>query len=236
MTAPDYNELKLLHTARRLYQDPTTIISTKEKQDLARRFSVGYSILRNTYGVGPEKTLPDDIVQLTKRLDEYQQTLDEWGLRDYQVRSLDDPFSAHLHTFMHGLLVWILASIPSLVLNAPVGVAAHYWAHKEAKKDLQNSRVKLHARDVLMSKKILFSLVAVPVLWISYSALLYFFSPLSFEAVVLFFFGCPFFSYLGVMAVEAGMVDLKDLRPAFLRLLPAFRTEVTSHFYFMLIL
>jgi glycerol-3-phosphate O-acyltransferase / dihydroxyacetone phosphate acyltransferase len=217
----------LLHTARRLYQDPTSTISTKEKQDLARRFSVGYTLIRNTEGVGPDKELPDDIKQLTKRLDEYQQTLDEWGLRDYQVRSLDDPFTTHLHTFIHGLMVWILASIPSLVLNAPVGVAAHYWAHKEAKKDLQNSRVKLHARDVLMSKKMLFSLVAVPVLWVSYSVLLYFFSPLSFEAVVLFFLGCPFFSYLGVMAVEAGMVDLKDLRPAFLRLLPSFRTEVT---------
>lgn len=224
--APDYNELKLLHTARRLYQNPTTVISTKERQDLARRFANGFSIIRSVHGVGPEKTLPADIQALQARLDEYQSSLDEWGLRDHQIRSLDDPFSEHLQTFLHALVVWLLASIPALILNAPVGIAAHFYAHKEAKKDLENSRVKLHARDVLLSKKILFSLVAVPVLWVTYAALLYLFTPLSFDAIILFFLGCPFFSYLGVMAVAAGMVDLKDLRPAFLRLLPSFRTEV----------
>jgi len=227
VTAPDYNELKLLHTARRLYQNPTKVISTKEKQDLARRFSVGFSIVRESHGRGTDKALPDDIENAKLRLAAYQESLDEWGLRDYQVNALDAPFSSQLQTFIHALVVWILASIPSLFLNAPVGFAAHYWAHKEAQKDLKNSRVKLHARDVLLSKKILFSLVAVPVLWVSYALLLYTFSPLSFETVVLFFLGCPVFSYLGVMAVEAGMVDLKDLRPAFLRLLPSFRTEVT---------
>ena len=34
------------------------------------------------------------------------------------------------------------------------------------------------------------------------------------------------FSYLGVMAVHAGMIDFKDLRPAFLRLLPPFRAQI----------
>lgn len=233
MTAPDYHELKILHTARRLYQDPTTIVSTKEKQDLARRFAIGFEITRGTHATGPMKTLPQDLTSLQERLETYQATLDKWGLRDYQVCSLDDPFYDHLQTFAHGLMVWFLASIPALFLNAPVGVAAHFWANKEAKKDLENSRVKLHARDVLLSKKILFSLVAVPVLWIFYAILLYLFSPVSVEAAVVFFFGCPFFSYLGVMAVEAGMVDLKDLRPAFLRLLPSFRTEVNPMLTFM---
>ena len=227
--APDYHELKLLHTARRLYQNPTTVISTKQRQDLARRFAYGFAIIRSVHGTGPDKELPADIRAVQARLDAYQTTLDEWGLRDHQVRSLDDPFSAHLHTFLHALVVWVLASIPALILNAPVGVAAHFYAHKEAKKDLKNSRVKLHARDVLLSKKILFSLVAVPVLWIFYGAMLYFFTSLSGEAIAIFFLGCPFFSYLGVMAVEAGMVDLKDLRPAFLRLLPSFQTEVCEN-------
>eukprot|EP00602_Paraphysomonas_sp_CaronLab_P007148 CAMPEP_0185032692 /NCGR_PEP_ID=MMETSP1103-20130426/20972_1 /TAXON_ID=36769 /ORGANISM="Paraphysomonas bandaiensis, Strain Caron Lab Isolate" /LENGTH=564 /DNA_ID=CAMNT_0027568675 /DNA_START=349 /DNA_END=2043 /DNA_ORIENTATION=- len=226
VTARDYNELKLLHTARRLYQNPTKVISTQEKQNLARRFSVGFSIIRDKHGEGSEKTLPNDIEKVRKRLAEYQASLDEWGLRDYQINALGTPFASQLQTFFHALLVWILAVIPSLVLNAPVGFAAHYWAHREAKKDLKNSRVKLHARDVLLSKKILFSLVAVPVLWLSYSILLYTLTPFSLETVVLFSLGLPVFSYIGVMAVEAGMVDLKDLRPAFLRLLPSFRTNV----------
>ena len=35
--------------------------------------------------------------------------------------------------------------------------------------------------------------------------------------MALFLFCCPFFSYLGVLAAEAGMVDLKDLKPLLLR-------------------
>ena len=92
--------------------------------------------------------------------------------------------------------------------------------------DLKASRVKIAARDVLLSKKIAFSLVAVPALWISYALLLLALTPLSAGTVLVMFLCCPFFSYLGVMAVEAGMVDIKDLRPAFLRLLPAFRQEM----------
>jgi len=42
------------------------------------------------------------------------------------------------------------------------------------------------------------------------------------------FLCCPVFSYLGVMAVEAGMVDIKDLRPVFLRLLPSFQEQVAT--------
>ena len=105
-----------------------------------------------------------------------------------------------------------------------MGFAARFWAKSEAEKDLKASRVKLAARDVLLSKKILFSLVAVPTLWVSYAVLLLLFTPLRPPVVLLLFLCCPVFSYLGVRGVEAGMVDLKDLRPVFLQLLPSFAT------------
>jgi hypothetical protein len=78
---------------------------------------------------------------------------------------------------------------------------------------------------VLLSKKIVFSIVAIPCLWVFYAMLLMLFSPLEWKAIAVLFLCCPLFSYLGVMAVQAGMVDWKDLRPAFLRLLPSFREE-----------
>ena len=65
------------------------------------------------------------------------------------------------------------------------------------------------ARDVLLSKKITFSLIAVPSLWIFYALLLCVFTPLNKRVILALFLSCPFFSYLGVMAVEAGMVDIK---------------------------
>lgn len=225
VTAPDYNDLKLLHTARRLYQTSANSFSTKQKQDLARRFAVGYHILSDKFA-SEGKEMPKDIQDMKHELEKYQDLLDEWGLRDYQVNNLDVPFTSQLHIFLHGLTVWLLALIPSLLLNAPVGFAASIWATKEAKKDLRNSRVKLAARDVLLSKKILFCFVAVPALWLTYALLLWLLTSWPLRNVLMIFFGFPFFSYLGVMAVEAGMVDLKDLRPAFLRLLPSFREQV----------
>ena len=92
-----------------------------------------------------------------------------------------------------------------------------------AKKDLKASRVKLAARDVLLSKKIIFSLAAVPLLWVSYAVLALLFSSLEVKTILVLFLCCPFFSYVGVMAMERSFVDLKDLRPAFLRLLPSFQ-------------
>lgn len=44
VTAHDYNDLKLVHTVRRLYQYSATSMSTKEKQDLARRWSEAYKV------------------------------------------------------------------------------------------------------------------------------------------------------------------------------------------------
>lgn len=224
VTASDYNELKLIHAARRLYQHSSTGTPTKIKQDLARRFSMGYKLIREKYG---DNNMPQDIKDIQVKLEAYLDKLDHWGLKDYQLinNDMEISFFKMLYIFVHGAVILILASIPSLILNAPVGTAAHIWSNREAKKDLKASRVKLAARDVLLSKKILFSLVAVPVLWVTYAILLLSFTSLEVRTVVVLFICCPLFSYLGVMAVEASMVDLKDLRPAFLRMLPAFREQ-----------
>ena len=43
VSAPDYDALQIIHTARRLYQRRG--LQGKEKQDMARRFSEGYKML-----------------------------------------------------------------------------------------------------------------------------------------------------------------------------------------------
>lgn len=239
VAAPEYSELKMLHTIRRLYQRSSTHTTTKAKQDLARRFSVAYRLLRERYGKGSSSNnltariprsdinFPDDLKELQKKIEDYQNVLDHWGLKDYQLMrtNMHISYNKLLYTFVHGAVVLFLASIPSLILNAPVGMAANYWSRKQAQKDLKASRVKLQARDVLLSKKIVFSLMAVPTLWFTYLALLLLFSPLETRTIIVLFLCCPLFSYIGAVAVERGMVDIKDLRPAFLRLLPSFRKE-----------
>jgi hypothetical protein len=141
---------------------------------------------------------------------------------------LELSYSKMIYAIVHGLVILCLASIPSLLLNAPVGFAANYWAYREAKKDLKASRVKVAARDVLLSKKIVFSLMAVPLLWVFYAFLAFFCTNWRLRTIFVLFLCFPIFSYLGVMAVEASMADLKDLRPAFLRLMPAFREQAVE--------
>jgi glycerol-3-phosphate O-acyltransferase / dihydroxyacetone phosphate acyltransferase len=230
VTAPDYGELKLIHTTRRLFQKTPSAMQpsnpTKYRQDMARRFAVAFQLLKDKYG--GEAGLPPEMLALKERILDYQDTLDNWGLYDYQVNQLqlDMPFNTLLYTFVHALIVITLAAIPSLFLNAPVGLAASWYASNEAKKDLEASRVKLHGRDVLMSKKILFSLVAVPVLWVTYAVLLCLFTNWERRTIFVMFLCFPFFAYIGVTGLGAGMVDMKDLRPAFLRLMPGFRAVV----------
>ena len=190
---------------------------------MSRRFSVAIQIIQKKY-----KSLPEDLQELKVKIEEYQQSLDHWGLKDYQINNLGQttPFLKLLYTFLHGLIVWLLAAIPTLLLNMPVGFAAKVWAQRGAAKDLKSSRVKLTGRDLIMSKRIIFSIGMVPILFAIYGFLLFFFTELKPLQIVLLLLCLPLFSYLGVAAVEAGMVDLKDLRPAFLRLLPSFRKSV----------
>lgn len=241
VTAHDYGELKLIHTARRLYQRDVAI---DRRQDLARRFSLGFSALCEKFhdvqhdpATDPDhhaectrkciyNSLPGDIQELISEIDEYQSQLDDWGLKDYQVNSLGAVDRGEmLYTFLHALVIMICATIPSLILNAPVGVAASFYARREAKKDLAASRVKLAARDVLLSKKIVFSILAVPSLLLTYGILLRLFTSWETRTIVVLMLCCPLLSYIGVISIQAGMVDLKDLRPGVLRLLPGFRSQ-----------
>ena len=221
VTANNYDELKLIHTARRLYQRSSAVLPTKTRQDLARRFSTAHQILRSRFANG----LPADLQELQKQLEIYQDSLEQWGIFDYQVNKLDVDFSKALYVFLHGFLIFALASIPSFILNAPVGIAAKWWAEKRQVEALAKSRVKIAATDVLLSNKIIFSIAAVPTLWVTYAVLLYMFSGWQPKTVVLCILSFPVFSYVGIKSVEASMMDLKDLRPAFLRLLPFFRKQ-----------
>ena len=226
VTAENYDELKIIHTARRLYQraGSSATMTTKKRQDLARRFSIALRIIKERYTSDTSTSkFPEDLKVLQEKLEEYQETLTKWGIYDYQVNQLDVSFSKSLYVFLHGLIIFLVASIPSLLLNAPVGVAAKFFAEKKRTEALAKSRVKVAATDVLQSNKIIFSIAAVPALWITYACLLYFFSNWQLKTIVLCFLCCPLFSYIGIKSVEASMIDLKDLRPAFLRLFPSFR-------------
>ena len=83
----------------------------------------------------------------------------------------------------------------------------------------------LQARDVVLSRKILVSIVGVPSLWLSYGALLHAYSGWQRTSVILVVLAFPMASYVGVRATEAGMAAWADLRPLLMRLLRGGRTR-----------
>lgn len=216
VTAPNYNIMQLIFTARRLFQRSGVRLSAKETLDLNRRFAEGYKIL---------STIPEaskDMEELHKKLDDYNKTLKIMGLKDHQV-----PFIAWwtihdvIGSALYGFLIFALASIPSFVLNAPVGLLARSVAMGEQRKALEGSKVKVAARDVLLSKKIQFSIVAVPVLWLVYLLAAILFTDWYWSSIILLLLSFPLFSFFGVRSVEAGIIELKTVRPLFYRLLPS---------------
>ncbi len=166
-----------------------------------------------------DEYFPEEIRNLKQRLIGYRNELNELGLRDYQVPTLasTDTFK-DAYTAIHLFLSLLLASLPSIILNAPVGLVARIVAARERERALAGSVVKLYGRDIMMSQKIMISMIMVPLLWLCYIAGLLFFSGWDVSLVLLAAICMPVFSYVGVVAVEAGMVDAKDLKPLVIRM------------------
>jgi len=236
VSMPDYDSLQVVHTARRLYQR-NSLVDGKEKQDLLRRFAVGYKILYSLTGDNP----PADWVELQEGIKSYRRELRELGLRDYQVPGLDrnrdnsDRQQERIRTgirivyrIVHLLVLLALSALPNIFLNIPVRIMADIWAERRRKKALARSKVKIHGYDVMLTEKLVFCIVVVPLLWLLYGLIMLFFTNFDGQTITLCLMCLPVFSYAAIISSEAGMVDGKDLKPYLLRLLPSTRRRLRA--------
>mmetsp|Transcript_30054 Transcript_30054/g.63271 ORF Transcript_30054/g.63271 Transcript_30054/m.63271 type:complete len:686 (-) Transcript_30054:219-2276(-) len=243
VSVPDYETLQMIHAARRLYRQDGANQTAEERQDMGRRFAEGYKrMLLQVNGDPPEEWL-----NLQGRLLAYQKELNELGIRDYQVVGLDheevEIGSEELgHTkadtvlhrmnvmghIFHLLFVIFLAALPALLLNLPVGLASRIYSNRRRKVALAASKVKVKGYDVMLSERVIACIVLVPCLWLMYGLLLYFFTSLDGPSLACCFTCFPVFSYWSIMATESGMVDVKDLRPYVMRMIPSARRRLAS--------
>lgn len=242
VSAPDYETLQILHTARRLYQKNTGPMDTSEKQDLSRRFAEGYKrLMLMTDGKPPKEWL-----ELQDRIVAYKDELKDLGLKDYQVpalqtEKLDEEMDVRnvdgdkilsilqlLYQIGHILFLLLLAAFPVLFLNLPVGVLAGLYAERRREKLLAKSKVKIRGYDVMLTEKVVFCIVMVPTLWIFYGIMLMSFADLDGPTISLIFLCMPVFAYMGIVVAEAGMVELKDLKPLFVRMFPSSRKRLAK--------
>lgn len=236
VTTPDFQSLQMIYTARRLYQrkEPTTL----KKQDLNRRFAEGYKELLLRAGGNP----PKEWLGIQERLIAYQRELDDLGIRDRHVRRFayetydiqEDAGDIVLREMklpsqlLHLIITFLLAMVPMLALNLPVGFIARVYAERRRKKALEASRVKIRAHDVMLSEKVLLCIVLVPTLWVIYGFVFFFCTNLDGPSIALAIISLPLFSYYGIMAAESGMINFRDIRPYFMRLFPKNRKRLAS--------
>ncbi|KAF2171812.1 hypothetical protein M409DRAFT_63379 [Zasmidium cellare ATCC 36951] len=223
--APDYDTLMLIQAVRRLYNPKGKKLPLPFIIELNRRLLKGYT----TYKDDPR------IIQLRNEVLDYNRQLFRLNIRDHQVSYAKFAWYRVIFTLVYRtlkLLVLLMASLPGVILFSPVFIAGKLISRQKAKEALAASTVKVKARDVVATWKILVSLALAPALDIFYTIFLLSWTwsnrirglvpewiPLWFTAI----FGLIFFPALCFGALrfgEIGMDIFKSLRPLVLSLNP----------------
>ncbi|KZO99271.1 hypothetical protein CALVIDRAFT_494758 [Calocera viscosa TUFC12733] len=218
--APDYETLQLIQASRRLYKTPGQHLTLGQVVQLNRRFIEGYLHFQDE----------PRIQALKRRVTDYDRQLRSLGLRDHQVEGATRVAwkSLALLIYRTGLLLaWTIFALPGVILNGPIFIVASYMSRKKAKEALAKSVVKVAARDVIGTWKVLVFLALAPILYTVY-ALIGTYIAYRVGAETRWIIATPFITWtvvpiIGYWALkfgEAGMDVFKSLPPLVLAVLP----------------
>ena len=157
----DPETLQLIQAARRLYKPAGKKLPIQSVVELNRRFILGYNKFKN------EPRVQD----LKRRVVEYNNDLYALGIRDHQLTSLKFSALEVTSVFLYRLaklLLLTLFSLPGVILFSPVFIATKIISRQKAKEALAGSVVKVQARDVLATWKLLVAMILVPLLYTIY--------------------------------------------------------------------
>ncbi|KAI9472236.1 MAG: hypothetical protein EXX96DRAFT_489544 [Benjaminiella poitrasii] len=219
VNAPNYDTLMIIGTARRLYKPAAEHkLTIDQVVELNRRFLLGYKYFEHD----------PRLVDLAQRIKAYNNTLKYFGLRDYQVARAEETntayYTASILLFRIVQLAFLTVfGFPSLVINSPLIITSLVISQKKQEEALAGSSVKIAARDVLATWKILVVLIGMPALYGFYSILLFIYlhthgyqHPFSLSLLV--WVVLPFIQYICVLVLERSIDIFKSLNPLFLSL------------------
>jgi len=223
--APDYDTLMLIQAVRRLYNPKGKKLPLPFVVELNRRLIKGYQ----TYKDDPR------IVEIRREVLDYNRALFRLNIRDHQVSYAKFSWYQVVFTLLYRVgkvLVLLSACLPGVILFAPVFILGKIISREKAREALAASTVKVKARDVMATWKILVSLALAPALDVMYTIILVYwtwsnrvrgympdFVPLWFVCI----FGLIFFPSVCFAALrfgEIGMDIFKSLRPLVLCINP----------------
>jgi glycerol-3-phosphate O-acyltransferase / dihydroxyacetone phosphate acyltransferase len=217
--------LQLIQAVRRLYNHDNKKLPLGLVVELNRRLIKGYEQYKND----------PRIVSLKRAVLDYNKQLMELQIRDHQVNYANLPRLKVLWLLCQRISQISLLSLgvlPGLILFSPVFVAGKLISIKKSKEALAASTVKIHAKDVMATWKLLVSLAFAPALYTFYTVVLLI---MTYEnrvfglvpewvplwLVVLFgFIFFPVITYAALRFGEVGMDIIKSLPPLFAALSP----------------
>ncbi|KAF7730816.1 hypothetical protein EC973_001334 [Apophysomyces ossiformis] len=214
--APDYDTLMALTAARRLYRPAAEHkLRLDQVVELNRRFLLGYKHFEND----------PRLIELLRKVKAYNNTLKYFGLRDHQVERTETSrlsASTILGKRLLMLLFLSLFGLPALLFNCPIVILALIISEKKRKEALAGSSVKIAARDVIATWKVLVTLIVAPALYGLYSCILFGYLRLhypeqsllkSFSIAFVTWLVQPFLQYFGVRLLENGLDIYRSLKP-----------------------
>lgn len=224
MTCNDYETLMVLQAARRLYTSGNRDnIPLPMVIEMNRRLIKGYEQYKDQ----------PDVKELKESVLDYNKKLKTLNLHDHQVESLDrfnrvETFWRFTTRFFKFSLFMGL-SLPGIFLFSPVFIISRRISRKKAKEALAASVVKIKAKDVLSTWKILVAMVLAPMLYIFWSVIgtilivrskvLREYQPSIWIIFIIFYGWAVLTTYASLRMGEIGIDYYKSLAPLFLSML-----------------
>lgn len=214
VNVPDFETLQIVQTARRLYRPEETLKNPEMQIELNRRFVKGYLKFKEE----------PKIVQLSQAIIDYYNLLLAFGFKDHQVKNarIDTIYSiARLLFHLSVLIVFGLISLPGFIINSPALYLISIISKTKAKAAKKASNVKIHGNDVISTWKLLIALVALPLIYIFYSALMVYLMPgfdsspfyLLFLEFLITFHSIVFISFATVRLSEMAFNSYCSIKP-----------------------
>ncbi|KAG0047558.1 hypothetical protein BGZ83_007412 [Gryganskiella cystojenkinii] len=219
LNAPDYETLMVIQAARRLYKPTHRKLQISQVVELNRRFVAGYLHFKDN----------PKVIETKDKVMHYNTQLRYHGLRDHQVniRTTRRHAIGVLLARLAKIVFWGVLALPGTLMNLPVAIVARVISNKKAKEALAASTVKIAGRDVLATWKLLVALGLMPILYFSYSVLVFLFggfydiSLTSRFLIAWAAWACiPFVTYASIRFGEVGIDVFKSIRPLFLSIIP----------------
>lgn len=229
VNSPDWETHMVIQAARRLYRPAGRKIPLPLVVELNRRLLDGYMQYKDRPA----------IVELKDNVIKYNQTLKSMGIQDHQVETASLSTLTILGRILSRTLKLVTLAIPALpgtIMFLPIFVATRRISQKKAAEALKGSTVKIQAKDVIATWKLLVAMGLAPVVYFLYSIL--FVSIASWYGIlpnvsrILLVFACfplvCLVSYSALVLGETGMDIFKSLPPLFMALSPTHQNSLAE--------